>query len=144
MDMVSTFEISSYQTTIVSLTGDSALVSVTGHDSHPNEGDNANYAYSSVSTSALSSGQRLLNLDSNITKIQCCVAWNNELICCNRSDPIDKSTLDICNHPDLPVSTDAGKLVWNIYFLFHVQDKEMVKQNGQWFMKKVELVLHAE
>ncbi len=54
MEEAKNFELHEQQTTIVSLTGDTALVLVTGHNTHPNEGPDANYAFSSVSTSLYS------------------------------------------------------------------------------------------
>ncbi len=51
MEVAKNYEFFDHHTTIVSLTGDTALISIIGHDSHPDEGNNANYAYSCVSTS---------------------------------------------------------------------------------------------
>ncbi len=51
MEFAKTFEVYSYQTTVVSVAGDTALVSFTGHDKHTTEGDNATFGYSFVSTS---------------------------------------------------------------------------------------------
>ncbi len=49
MELFKDFELKSHNTTVISITGDTALASVTGHDEHTPEGANADYAYSSVS-----------------------------------------------------------------------------------------------